>query len=144
MFKKLKKYIQETEEELRLASKITETSPCKTNEDTPQCALIEELRNLQHEKCDADNMCSESEMYQILKGVFGDTGYYRTNSYTIFGYSLGEALNGRGVIPSVIISKTIDELCKYRDCAVKYEDENYRRVQLEKRIEEIKLELGIR
>ena len=139
MFKKLKKYIRDTEESLRLAS-----MSCKTNEDTPQCALIEELRNLQHEKYDADNMNLESEMYQILKGIFGDMGYYRTNSYAIFGYSLEKAVNGRGIIPSVIVSKTIDDLCKYRDCVIRYESKKQRRVELEKRIEEIKLELGIR
>lgn len=139
MFKKLKKYIQDTEESLRL-----ESMSCKTNEDTPQCALIEELRNLQHEKYDADNMDLESEMYQILKGIFGDTGYCRTNSYTVFGYSLEKAMSGRGAIPSVIVGKTIDELYKYRDCAEKYESKTHRRIQLEKRIEEIKRELDIR
>ncbi|RFZ78318.1 hypothetical protein DS742_14490 [Lacrimispora amygdalina] len=139
MFKKLKKYIQDTEESLRLAS-----MSCKTNEDTPQCALIEELRNLQHEKYDADNMNLESEMYQILKGIFGDMGYYRTNSYTVFGYSLGRAINGREYIPSIIVSRVIEELSKYRDYAVKYENKKQRRMELEKRIEEIKLELGIR
>ena len=144
MFKKLKKCIQDTEESMRLVSKIAEPSPCKTNEDTPQCALIEELRNLQNEKYDADNMSLEYDMHQILTAVFGDTGSYKANSYTTFDYCLEKAINGRAVIPSAIISKTIDDLCKYRDCAIKYESKKQRRMELEKRIEEIKLELGIR
>lgn len=139
MFKKLKKYIRDTEESLRVSS-----MSCRTNEDTPQCALIEELRILQHEKYDADIMNLECEMYRILKGIFGDMWCYKTGSCAIFGYSLEKVMSGRGAIPSVIVGKTIDELYKYRDCAEKYESKTHRRIQLEKRIEEIKRELNIR